>query len=196
MGLTTDQIISTQSPWIPISADWITAFAAIAALAVGITIAWKQISIQNEQAEIARTQTEIARQQLVILDYQEQERRKEKGKAELKAQFIDRNALTNGIFRYLLCIKNEGKSKARDIKIKIDDKPAHEYFAFINSLKEEDVPLTLIQGTLWEHGLGFAAGREPKFKIKISWSDDSVEPGSFDQLLVPIKEIPGQNLQS
>ena len=111
---TTGQIISTQLPW-PISADWIIALAAIATLAVGMIIAWKQISIQEEQAEIARTQTQIARQQLAILDYQEQERRKEKGKAELKPQLIE-HATTNVTDRYLLRIKNEGKARARTPK--------------------------------------------------------------------------------
>ncbi len=153
---TTGQIISTQLPW-PISADWIIALAAIATLAVGMIIAWKQISIQEEQAEIARTQTQIARQQLAILDYQEQERRKEKGKAELKPQLIE-HATTNVTDRYLLRIKNEGKARARDIKITIDDMPAHEYLKSHKSLmKEEDVPLTLDHGVPWECSIPFAA---------------------------------------
>jgi hypothetical protein len=183
----TSQIILTQSQWTPISPDWITAFAAIAALVVAIIIAWKQISIQKEQTDIAEKQIEISRQQLDILNYQEQERRKEKGKAELKAEFIEKSLPTSRIFRYSLRIQNEGKARARDIKILIDDKPAHEYFAF-KSLNEGDIPRTLEQGVLWEYDMAFAEGQKPKFVIKISWSDDSGETRSFDQQLLPVKE--------
>jgi hypothetical protein len=170
-----------------ISPEWITALVAVAALGMTIFIAYRQISIQKEQTEIARNQTEIARQQLDILNYQEQERRREMGKAELTAEFMERSQRTIP-FEYLLRILNKGKTKARDIRILIDDKPAHEYFAFLGTLKDEDIPRTLERGVPWVHNMAFAIDRERKFKIRLDWSDNSGEPGSFEQLLVPVKE--------
>jgi len=178
-----------------ISPEWITALAAIAALIVAIIIAWRQISIQREQTEIARRQTEIARQQLRILSYQEQERQMEKNKAELRPEFIEL-FMPKWIFRYSLRIKNEGKAQARDIAILINGNPAHEYFAFLKSLKEEDVPRTLDQGVQWEHDMAFAQGQEPKFEIRICWSDDSGEPRSLERAMLPVKEIPISNDRS
>lgn len=177
-----------------ISADWITAVAAIAALVVAMIIAWRQIQIQNEQTEIAKKQAEIASQQLNILNYQEQERRIENSSAKLRAEFIERFSPKNIIFRYALRIKNEGKTTAREIQIIIDDRPAHEYFAFLHGLNEEDLPRKLEQNELWEHDMAFAAGQEPKFNIKIKWSDDSGLPRLFEQRLLPRKEIPIQDL--
>lgn len=178
--------------WIQISPEWITAFAAIAALVVAIIIAWKQIAIQNKQTCIAREQTEIARQQMKILEYQEQERQREMGKAELKAEFVERPEAdlvpSYTPFRYILRIKNEGKARARDIEILINDNPAQEFFAFLNGLKADDIPRTLEGGLKWEQRMAFADGRERKFEIKIAWSDDSGEGRSFEQLLSPIKE--------
>ena len=177
-----------------ISADWITAVAAIAALVVAIIIAWKQIQIQNEQTEIAKKQAEIASQQLNILNYQEQERRIENSRAKLRVEFIEWSSPKNFIFRYALRIKNEGKTTARDIQILIDDRPGNEYFAFFHRLNEGDMPLQLEQNESWEHDMAFANGQEPKFNIKIKWSDDSGLPRSFEQRLLPRKETPIQDL--
>ena len=179
-------IISVQSP----SPEWITALAAIAALIVAIIIAWRQISIQREQTEIARTQTEISRQQLEILNYQEQERRIEKSKAELRPELLE-NLSSTSVFKYLLRIKNEGKARARNIKILIDEKPAHEYIAFLKSLKEEDIAQTLECGMAWEHPMISSVDKKPKFKIKLIWSDDSGEPRSLEMMISPIKEALG-----
>lgn len=183
--------------------DWIIAFSAIAAIVVAIfallvakDTARKQILIQIEQIKIAERQTEIADQQLQILNYQEQERRIENSKAMLRPEFIERqNGISNNIFKYALRIKNVGKATARDIYILIDDKPAHEYFAFLGRLKEEDIPHTLEPNEPWEYDMAFAYGREPKFKIKIDWSDDSGTPRSFDQRLLPVKGIPSKKTE-
>lgn len=177
-----------------ISADWITAVAAVAALVVAIIIAWKQIQIQNDQTKIAKKQAEIASQQLNILNYQEQERRMENSRAKLRAEFIEWSLPKNIIFRYALRIRNEGKTTARDIQILIEDRPAHDYFAFLHRLDEEDMPRKLEQNELWEHDMAFAAGQEPKFNIKIKWSDDSGVPRLFEQRLLPGKETQIQDL--
>ena len=142
------------------------------------TISKQQADIAEKQAKIMSAQTEIARQQLDIIKYQEQERRRERSKAELKAWLTT---------KFVLHIKNEGKAKAKDIEILIEGRPAHEYPPIRWALiQEKDIPHELDPGASWSPQLQYCVGFEAKFDIKISWLDDSGEPGSFEQRLIPM----------
>ncbi len=53
-------------------------------------------------------------------------------------------------------------------------------------LTERDFPKELNPGITWQHALESGPGCDDKFDLKITWVDDSPEPGSFEARLSPI----------
>jgi hypothetical protein len=165
--------------------DWIAAIATVAACIATLILA----IIALRQAQIMKAQTELTRQQLDIIKYHEQERRKEKGKADLKPQLIKKDT-PNGWSGAVLHIENKGKAKARDIRILIDGKPPHEYLPIqLSSIQDKDIPRELDPGATWSPQLRFPSGINNKFDIKINWLDDSGEPRSVEQHLIPMMNL-------
>lgn len=132
----------------------ITTLIAIVALVVAIITAWRQISIQNAQ-------TEIARRQLIITEYQEQERRKGKLKAELIAKTDSKDGDP------FLQIENKGPADARDITISVKGD------AQIMDLPKEIS--SIAAGSSLEYRIIITNGASLDFTLDISWFDDSGE---------------------
>ena len=143
----------------------------------------QQLEIQKRQTDITDQQTEIARRQLAITEHPEQQRWKDSLKADLKAQSVWKSR------RLLFNIKNEGKAEASDIKILVNDKEVwmHPVFKPYVGVKE-GLPKSLSPGASWEHEMYSVSGVDNRFRVKISWSDDSGEPGYFEQFLVPVTQ--------
>lgn len=121
---------------------------------------------------------------LQIKEREEQDRRKDMRKAKLRAELINKPSSN-----FYLRIENRGKAKARSIEILIDDKSLAIYRPFVRGgLGEREIPQELDSGARWEPSLACSADFPPKFKIKLSWSDESNEPGSFENLLLPIED--------
>jgi hypothetical protein len=151
------------------------------------TISKLQTDIARNQTELMKKQTAIAEQQLIITRNQEHE----KLKARLIAKLI-RSKQESGT-HYDLQICNTGKARAREIKICIDDKPAHEYAPLAWALRgrlgkssEAVLPQELEPTELWGYALMYTVGIPAAFRIKLSWVDDSSESGYFERLLLPM----------
>lgn len=187
------------SPEIAVT-DWITSIAAVAAVLAASFFAWRQISIYNRQAslldkqadilgrqayyqgqqttiskrqaEISQKQTNIAEQQLSIIKYQEQERRKERGKANLIGKITHRK--TPHATQIVLQIDNRGPLEARNITILLDDKPINEHNAIMKhppDVRELHLPV----GSCLEYQV--KSCDPPYLILDMKWSDNSGEPG-------------------
>ncbi|MHB8117373.1 MAG: hypothetical protein ACYDHX_01380 [Methanothrix sp.] len=121
-----------------------------------------------------------------IKEGQEIDRKKEMRKANLSAQLIRRRSQDGKTSDFSLRIINNGKAKAKDIKIWADDKPLFQYppFRWV-PLSEKDLLSELGPGTPWEIPLEYCIGFSANFRIKINWLDDSDESGLYEQSLVP-----------
>ncbi len=118
--------------------DWATALIALLSLIIFMRLQNKQTStlrkqteiqqsqtaIQKKQTQIAEKQEEIARQQLTILQNQEEDRKKEKNKADLVA-WSEKRPSGKSMNKFLV-IKNEGPSDATNIKMLIGKVPLSE----------------------------------------------------------------------
>lgn len=151
------------------------------------TISKLQTDIARNQTELMKKQFEIAEQQLIITRNQEHE----KLKARLIAKLI--RSKQESKTHYDLQICNIGKARAREIKICIDDKTAHEYAPLAWALtgrlgksSEAVLPQELEPTELWGYALMYTVGIPAVFRIKLSWVDDSSEAGYFERLLLPM----------
>lgn len=191
--------------------DYITAFASLFAVLAASYFASRQISIYKRQAdildrqaywqesqrnisklqteitrnqnEIIKEQTEIARRQLTIIEYQEQERIKEKNKADLKAELIERQMP----YKLQLHIENKGKANATGIEILIDDMFPWRHQLFLPfGIRKNDFPQELGPNQSWEHEIYSGSGIDNRFKIKMKYFDDTGETHNFEQNLGPV----------
>ena len=82
--------------------------------------------------------------------------------------------------RFTLDIKNNGESEARNIKTMIDDKPLIEHPVIPQNIKE----ITLVgPHSFIRYSMAVTMGNTGPFDIKISWEDDSGEPGFYRTIL-------------
>ena len=105
----------------------------------------------------------------------EQDRKKEKRQANLIARLFKKDSSSSRSPEFFLQIKNNGKGKARDIKILIDDEPAQNYVVFgYSGIGENDIPRELEPDASWDPHMEYCIGVEAKFKINLTWSDSSL----------------------
>ncbi len=151
-----------------ITADWITAVAAIAALVVTIIIAWRQISIQKKQATIMETQTKIASQQLDLINYQEQERRTDRLQARFEARVIHKKVRDYSV--PYLQIENKGPAEARDIEMSLIDVSSELPVKFTHEVprRMSSIPSGVSLDFFLSPRVG---GAPPFYYLKISWTD-------------------------
>ena len=110
---------------------------------------------------------EIAQRQLVITEYQEQERRKERLLAELIVRIEHRKV--GDRVRDFLKIENKGPADARNITmLVVGDLDGH----ILDMPKE--LPL-IAAGTTLEYLILLCVGMSNEFILNIGWSDDSSE---------------------
>jgi len=121
----------------------------------------KQTAIQERQADIAKEQADIARQQLKIIEYQQQERSKEKCEANLAAR-IEGNYLV---------IKNEGPSDARNIALFLNGTPISTDKRFSSPLPE--IVQQLLAGSDIKYRLVLTGGSSAILNLEMRWEDDS-----------------------
>jgi len=129
------------------------------------------LTLQKEQIEMQERITQIE-------EAREQDRAIQSRKANLKAELrkVERN-------NYRLVINNSGQGTARNVKATLDGKPILEHPA-INPGQQE---ITLI-GRYSE--ISYIAritfGCRPPFKFKVTWEDDSGEPGEYETTLTTL----------
>lgn len=131
----------------------------------------KSLTLQKEQTEMQKRITQIE-------ESRERERAIQSKKACLKAELRK-----NKRGSYRLVIKNSGQGTARNVKATLDGKPILEHPA-INPGQQE---ITLI-GPYSE--ISYIAritfGCRPPFKFKVTWEDDSGEPGEYETTLTTL----------
>ncbi len=146
----------------------VTAIVSVAAFWQSHCAAKRSAKVQEEQVEMQKRITQIE-------EAREQDRVIQSRKAYLKAELRK-----NERGSYRLVIKNSGQGTARNVKATLDGKPILEHPA-INPSQQE---ITLI-GPYSE--ISYIAritfGCRPPFKFKVTWEDDSGEPGEYETTL-------------
>jgi len=126
------------------------------------------LTLQKEQTEMQKriTQIEEAREQNRVI-----QSRKANLKAELRE--VKRNS-------YRLVIENSGQGTARNVKATLDEKPILDHPAIVSGQQE----ITLI-GPYSEisYITGLSSDCSPPFEFKVTWEDDSGEPGEYETTL-------------
>ncbi len=126
------------------------------------------LTLQKEQTEMQKriTQIEEAREQNRVI-----QSRKANLKAEL--QKVKRNS-------YHLVIENSGQGTARNVKATLDGKPISDHPAIASGQKE----IRLIgPGSKISYIASITFECSPPFEFKVTWEDDSGEPGKYETTL-------------
>ena len=106
-----------------------------------------------------------------IEEEREQDRKRDATKADLTASM---GRFPSG--GHKLVIKNLGESEARDIRVRMDDKPILEHEAVPHN---HDEIHSIGPHSEIEYKLGLSSQTGPPFRVEISWSDDSGERGHY-----------------
>ena len=113
------------------------------------------------------------RKQVKIMENQESDRKRKESKAYLVAHA--KNLSTT----YVIEIHNQGSSPAKDVVTLIDDKPISENPRLIDgqsnisNIAPKDWITYVLKGT-----------PKLRFKVNISWTDDTNEPNKYENRLV------------
>ncbi len=146
----------------------ITALVSVAAFWQSHCAAKRSAKLQEEQVEMQKRITQIE-------ESRERDRVTQSRKANLSAklQKVEQNS-------YRLVINNSGQGTARNVKATLDGMPIMEHPAICHD-REEDV-LTIGQNSSVSYIMCIIniPGKRPPFKFRVTWDDDSGEPGEYE----------------
>ncbi|MDD3734763.1 MAG: hypothetical protein PHR67_07710 [Candidatus Cloacimonetes bacterium] len=114
------------------------------------------------------------RKQVKIMENQESDRKRKESKAYLVAHA--KNLSTT----YVIEIHNQGSSPAKDVVTLIDDKPISENPQLIDGQSN----ISNIASKDWITYILKGNPPKPRFKVNISWTDDTNEPNKYENRLV------------
>ena len=114
------------------------------------------------------------RRQVEIMENQESDRKRKENKAYLVAHA--KNLSTT----YVIEIHNQGSSPAKDVVTLIDDKPISENPQLIDGQSN----ISNIASKDWITYILKGNPPKPRFKVNISWTDDTNEPNKYENRLV------------
>ncbi len=128
----------------------------------------KSLTLQKEQTEMQKRITQIE-------ESRERERAIQSKKACLKAELreVERN-------NHRLVIENSGQGTARNVKATLDGKPILEH-PIIAYGQQEIILIGPYSEISYITGITF--GCSSSFKFKVTWEDDSGEPGEYETTL-------------
>ncbi len=128
----------------------------------------KSLTLQKEQTEMQKRITQIE-------ESRERERAIQSKKACLKAELREVKPNNHRLF-----IENSGQGTARNVKATLDGKPI-----FRHPVIDRDQQVITLIGS--HSKISYMAdiklGRRPPFKFKVTWEDDSGEPGEYETTL-------------
>jgi len=104
-------------------------------------------------------------------------------KANLIAQIKREVLITRhqqSVNQYFLCVDNTGNAEARDIVILLDGKPLLEHPTILDNTKEIR---QVGPNSHFQYLLALNMQAHSPSDVKITWSDDSEEPGSYQTTL-------------
>ena len=148
---------------------------AIGAILVSLLSVYFSFHANKKSLALQKEQTEMQKRITQIEEAREQDRAIQSRKANLKAELRkdERNS-------YHLVIKNSGQGTARNVKATLDGKRISEHRAIASS----DQEITLIgPGSEILYTVGITFDCSPPFKFKVTWEDDSGEPGEYETTL-------------
>ena len=165
-----DELLITD--WIAVGTGFAALIAAVYFASRQTAIARMQTLIQEKQVGIAKEQTDIARQQLTIIKNQEQERLKEKHKANLVARTEPKTGKRYD--RNFLVIQNNGPADARNIRLFVNGTPISKHRDFVSQLDEFVSQLS--SGSKIEYLMVLTGDSSGVFNLEMLWDDDTNEP--------------------
>ena len=154
-------------------------FIAICAIIVSIISIYfsrcanqRSLKLQEEQIEIQKRITQIE-------ESRERDRVIQSQKAYLKAklQKLQKQDKPNS---YHLVIENMGQGTARNVKAELDGKPIIKHPAIVSSQQETR---TIGPGSEISYIAAITNDCSPPFEFKVTWEDDSCEPGEYETTL-------------
>ncbi|HUT29622.1 MAG TPA: hypothetical protein VMX13_07515 [Sedimentisphaerales bacterium] len=151
------------------------AFAAfiLSAFSLALSIyAWKS------SQRTAKKQVALKAKFLEIEQVREADRQTRKRKANLVAELVAKPGKT---MRDWLEITNTGEGEAREISVFLDNKPIRKHDA--GCVIREEIDILGPKPSRFGYLLFLCDQLRPPFKLKITWSDDSGEPGSYESTL-------------
>lgn len=128
----------------------------------------KSLTLQKEQTEMQKRITQIE-------ESRERERAIQSKKACLKAELREVKPNNHRLF-----IENSGQGTARNVKATLDGMPIlnHPIIAY----GQQEIILIGSYSEIW-YKTGDMRYYSPPFKFKVTWEDDSGEPGEYETTL-------------
>jgi len=148
---------------------------AIGAVLVSLLSVYFSFRANKNSLTLQKEQTEMQKRITQIEEAREQDRVIQSRKANLKAE-LRKNKKNS----YHLVIKNSGQGKACNVKATLNGKPILEHPAIASGQQEiksigPDSEISYITG--------LSSGCSPPFEFKVTWEDDSGEPGKYETTL-------------
>jgi len=169
----------------------ISDFIAICAILVSLLSVYfsfrankNSLTLQKEQTEMQKriTQIEESRERYRITQSQKANLRAELQKKESTTAYLDKYHIRvrdHGC-DYRLLIINDGPGTARNVKAMLDGKPILEHPAIVSSQQEIG---TIGPGSEISYIAAITNDCSPPFEFKVTWEDDSGEPGEYETTL-------------
>lgn len=160
--------------------DFISILVPLLSIVVSLLSACFSFHANKNSLALQKEQTEMQKRITQIEEAREQDRAIQSRKANLKAE-LRKDERNN----YRLVIKNSGQGTARNVKATLDGKPISEHPAilFDKETKEDALIIGPHSGISYIICITKDPGTSPPFEFKVTWEDDSGEPGEYETTL-------------
>ena len=144
----------------------------------------RSLKLQEKQIKMQKriTQIEESRERDRVIQSRKANLRAELQKRRLTADYIDKFHIRPHDRRYDYCLTiiNDGPKTARNVKAMLDGKPIMDHPAIASSQQEIG---TIGPGLEISYIAAITNDCSPPFKFKVTWEDDSGEPGEYETTL-------------
>jgi len=155
--------------------DFISILVPLLSIVVSLLSACFSFHANKNSLALQKEQTEMQKRITQIEEAREQDRAIQSRKANLKAELRkdERNS-------YHLVIKNSGQGTARNVKATLDGKLISGHPAIASGQEEIE---SIGPGSKISYIASITFDCSPPFKFKVTWEDDSGEPGEYETTL-------------
>ena len=154
---------------------------AIGAILVSLLSIYFSFRANKNSLTLQKEQTEMQKRITQIEESRERERAIQSKKACLKAEL--REVERNNRRSHRLVIENYGQGTARNVKATLDGMPILEHPAFIRSQQEI---ILISPHSKISYMADIKLSCSPPFEFKVTWEDDSGEPGEYETTLTTL----------
>ncbi|NIA15989.1 MAG: hypothetical protein GWP08_18145 [Nitrospiraceae bacterium] len=174
------------------TANWIGIGISASSGVVAIIALCKSSSAQKRAIDAQRQATEAQNRIVEIEEAREKDRSLAKKKALLVASLIREQ--TGQVRRHsaprtrdLLRIENRGDGSAHNIVVIVDNKPVLKHPAIghtsVRHVNPEEITKIGPQPSQFQYLLALSRECVPPFDVRITWDDDSGEPGEYETVV-------------